>query len=510
MVNYVAKPSFSLRTLIAISLPLRYNRLFRFRKMSEARIMGIKLDWQVESEQSHVTATEDPGVIRARKLARQRLVMLIVGVAGVLLLLAAVVLWRLKQVDDQYRQDLLDTVQAEVTALRAADFDNFMAIRRSASDAFMADQQQVFDEYQTLKQTHRLELSGTVSDVEIDGLRGRVVVEEVIDGIPYNIVWFYWYYEDSGNNNQIGWRRVPDDLTFWGDKQEIKSEQARVEYRDLDEALAKALLPRLDDWMMRGCAALQCLVQPPMLRVQIVPEVPTVVEWTSDNSWTLRVTSPLVGRARADLPLSPELEETIGRKVADRLVRSVTGDAPLSAYSDTAWQRADLSRWLYGNLGFAATTETGFVESLITLYGPSVPSTLLSAVRSGATLDGTISLLTGVSMPLVAVDQLNAMDWRDFFQWRLVLEAQLLTEPNGRDAFLSLYDLETPDTVGIANSRLQNAMAAPVPQVTGAAITRDAAGQTYAYVDTTRNENGVAVAEQIQWRLIGGTWKRLS
>ena len=66
-----------------------------------------------------------------------------------------------------------------------------------------------FEAYQQLKQAHRVELTGDVLDVTIDDLRGRVVLQETIDGVPYKVVWFYWYYEDGGERDQPGWRRVP-------------------------------------------------------------------------------------------------------------------------------------------------------------------------------------------------------------------------------------------------------------------------------------------------------------
>jgi hypothetical protein len=179
--------------------------------------MGIKLDWQVESEQTQVRATDDPDARHKRRLAQRRLVLLIVGLASTLILIAALIIWRLQRVDNQLRQDLLDTVEIEVTALRLGDFANFLAIQRSASDTFLIEQSHEFEYYQTLKQSHRVQLTGKVLDAVIDGQRGRVVLQEIIDSVPYKVVWFYWHYEDGAGNDQSGWRRVPDDLTFWGD-----------------------------------------------------------------------------------------------------------------------------------------------------------------------------------------------------------------------------------------------------------------------------------------------------
>src|SRR5690606_7274368 len=112
------------------------------------------------------------------------------------------VLQRWEQVNQQLEQLLSDTVQAEVTAIRLGDLTAFEERQRSATGDWANTQRQLFDDYQTLKTTSNIVLSGHVVDAEIDGQRGRVQVEEIIDGVPYIQTWFYWRYED-------GWFHVP-------------------------------------------------------------------------------------------------------------------------------------------------------------------------------------------------------------------------------------------------------------------------------------------------------------
>ena len=126
-------------------------------------------------------------------------------------------------------------------------------------------------------------------------------------------------------------------------------------------------------------------------------------------------------------------------------------------------------------------------------------------------LDDALTALSGVTMPLLTVDQLNSLVWESFFQWRLALEPQLVTEPANSGAFLDLYDLESVAASSEAALRLESPAyaAQPVPQVVSVTIGRDAASQTYAYAETTRTENGVTVpAGTVIWRLSSGTWKR--
>jgi hypothetical protein len=478
--------------------------------------MGIKLDWQVESEQTQVRASEDPAARRQRHAARRRLILFVIVLMSLIALVGALALWRLERIDHQLRQDLIDTVQIEVTALRLGNFNNFMAIQRSSSNPFLVEQQREYEDYQRLKQVRRVELGGEVLDVAIDDRTGRVIVKEIIDGVPYKVVWYYWYYEDDGASDQTGWRRVPDNLEFWGDPGEITLDAVRVTYHGLDADLAAALAPRAQDWWTQGCVILGCLAQPPQLHIDIVAAKPVTIEWAAYDPWTLRVVSPLVERARADIPLPPDLEQAITHQIALRLVRYAAGEVVPIAASDAAWLHDDLARWLTESLlaNDGAATSTGFVGTLITQYGPGAPGTVLRALGTNSTIDEMMAAITGVGMAFVDVNQLNALNWQSFFQWRLELEASLLNGPDGSGAFLALYDLENfvlGDTAQTAQARLNDPAYAArrVPRVDAVTIARDQYGQTLAYVDTTRPDAGSAVSEQVIWRLVpGSTWKR--
>ncbi|WP_119067936.1 hypothetical protein [Aggregatilinea lenta] len=468
--------------------------------------MGIKLDWEIESEQTQARAAEDPEARRRRHAARRRLLLLILGLAVGLLIAAGAALWRLDQVDSQYRQDLLDTVEIETTALRIGDFAGFMAIQRSASDAFMLEQSRTFEDYQQIKQTHEVELPGTVVDATIDRLRGRVVVQEVIDGVPYNVVWFYWFYEDKGSTGQGGWRHVPADLTFWGDEAEITSGAAHVTYRALDADLAQALAPRLGSWWAQGCEALQCAAPPPELQVDIVAERPAALEWATYDAWTLRVTSPLVGRARADAVVPPDLNQAVAGQIASRLVRYAANDSITPPPTDAAWVADELSGWLRWQ--FTGSASGDFTRTLVAQYGAGAPGTLARTLGTQPTLDAALSAVTGQSLAQMPVETLSALDWRGFFQWRLDVEAQLLSQVDGSTALLDLYDLDISSAASEVARRIEDPTYASrtAPQVQAVNVLRDESGQTYAYVDAVRAEDGATI--QIIWRLVNGTWKR--
>ncbi len=474
--------------------------------------MGIRLDWQVESEQSRVRATEDPEARRARRAAQRRFVGWLLALAGVVLALGAGILWRLQRVETGLRQDLLDTVEIEVTALRLGDFPNFMAVQRSASESFILDQSRRFQDYQALKQAHRITLTGDVLDVAIDQQRARVMLRELIDGVPYRVLWFYWYYKDGQTSDRAGWRHVPDDLTFWGDEATIERGPVRIAYRALDQSLAEALAPRLETWWLQSCVWLGCTT-PPALRVEIVAERPSSVKWSERDPWTLRITSPLVTRARADVALTPELERTVAEEVAARLVRYAAGETTPLDTSDAAWLHADMSAWLADRL--VTPVEPGapsFVESVVARHGTRAPGLILAALRGGASLSDALAAATGSPLATMSVDQLSALQWAGFFEWRLALEARLLFEAGNQGAYLALYDPDDAYAARAAQQRLANPpVDAQIPlDVTGVTLTREGE-QTYAYVATARTVDGVTTpGETVIWRLAGGTWKRTS
>ncbi len=469
--------------------------------------MSIKLDWQIESEQTHTRATEDPLVRQRRRRAQRRFALLVLVMAGVLALIVALVIWRLRSVDERLRKDLVRTVQAEIAALRVGDFANYMAIQRSASDAFMQAQSRRFQDYQQLKQAGRVQLSGDVVNVAIDGRRGRVVLEEELDGVPYRQVWFYWYYTDSGDG-MGGWRHVPDDLTFWGAERTLDLPGGgSVRYRELDEPYAQAIAEALPNWWAELCAALRCDPPPPP-QIEIVPQRPFALSWDGDG-WTLRVSSPLVERVRADAPLPPNFAQALVEALATRLVRYAAGDDPAPYYTDIAWLRAELGRWAAAQV--LGTAGSPFIDSLSATFGPGAPLTLLSALTPTATLESALSAVTGVPMEQLSQDQLNSLAWGDFFQWRLALEPQLLVEGES-NAFLALYAQEDNYAASQAAIRLEDRRYAlqPPPTVQSVLITHER-GRTFATVSAAHYDaDGVLLQQQtIYWWLSGGTWRRL-
>ncbi len=230
--------------------------------------MGIKLDWQIEAERAYQRAGEDPVERSRRRQRRLRVLLFAVLVVGWVCTIGGLIWYRLYTVDEQLRQSLISTVQAEAATLRIGDLGSYMGMQRVAPGGDWYEQQsKMFSAYQTLKTEHALNLTGNVLDTAIDGSRGRALVEEVVDGVSYETVWYYWRY--SGTDG--GWRHVPTDFTWWGDAQSITGKTSTVNYDQLDTSFAATLADRVDKWWSQGCGYLGC-AQTPKLTVEIVPD----------------------------------------------------------------------------------------------------------------------------------------------------------------------------------------------------------------------------------------------
>ena len=85
------------------------------------------------------------------------------------------------------------------------------------------------------------------------------------------------------------------------------------------------------------------------------------------------------------------------------------------------------------------------------------------------------------------------------------MEARLLSQVDGSAALLDLYDLDMSSAASEVARRIEDPTYASrtSPQVQAVSVLRDESGQTYAYVDAIRAEDGATT--QIIWRLANGS-----
>lgn len=467
--------------------------------------MGLRLDWEIEAESTVIRGRgEDPDAARRRRAARFRLLVTVALAALIVGGVAGALLYRWNQVNRQIETLLRDTVAAEVTALRIGDWNAFARIQRSATEDWINEQRRRFDEYQRLLETNpSAQLTGHILNVTIDGQRARVQVQEIIDGVAYARTWFYWRYDaDFDGDGEIdGWRHVPPDPTFWGEAATFTGDRVRIDYRQMDAELATMMGRYFDEWLTLACDTLAC-DDLPTIQVDILSDGVTGIDWSPDDPWRLRLLSPYMDRARTDMPFDPGLRVQASNLLAERLMTHVRGGWAVNETADAAFLRDSTKNWLVGRF-LRVDPQTHLITSLVEHYDASALGLLLRLLTPDASID-VLSVVTG--RPL---DQAG-LDWRDFFDWRLTLERQLIEQQNS-ERFLALYDTRDEIVRGVAAARFGAAPSDEPLRVIHAEALPSAADGTPQRAAIVRIGEGETQREaQITFRLVNGVWLRAS
>ncbi len=453
--------------------------------------MGIKFDWEIEAEEPQIyDAGEDPDSRRQRRRARWWLFLLIFGLLAVFGLIILGITLRLRAVDEQLEDVLLDVVDAEVAALRIGDQTSFLNAQRSATADWLEMQRLNFNNYQTIKAAQDVQLTGRVVDSTIEDTRGRVIVEEIIDGVPYARVWFYWRYED-------GWRHVPPDYTFWGESATLDGEGYSIEYQAVDALVAKDVGAKLENWLTFGCSVLTC-TDLPEITVEIIPDQAVAVGWSAEDEWRLQMPSPFTRQARLDHPFDLGLQLQTANLIAERIVGQATANQP-EYPADAYYLRSAVVSWLVGRFA-QVDTNSFLIASMAQNYGDETVGRLLTSLPPNGS---TAVINTVLGTP--SLDQAN-LDWRDFFTWRLVLENELIARQDEAN-FLRLYD---DADLNVAYQRYAQGVSGVSRVVTSVMPENTTDGSTVlrAIVQVGGAENGQQ--EAVLFRLVDGLWRRLN
>lgn len=456
--------------------------------------MGIRLDWEIEAEQSHQRrAGEDPATARQRRLVRLRFLLFLLVILAIFGGVAALVLWRLRAVDAQIEQALRNTVDAEVAALRIGDYTAFSEVQRSASDEWGQIQQLLFNDYQTLKTQQDVQLTGQVLSTVVDRTRARVEVGEILNGVPYTRVWFYWRYDD-------GWRHVPPDYTFWGDVSTTQTGTVSVRYQAVDALFAQEVGTALNTWAETACATLGCTA--PQISVEIIPDETLTAAWSTTDPWLLQIPSPYVKRARTDLPFDLSQQFNIAGLVADRFVTNATNNLQMTYPADAYYLRASVIAWLVGRFA-QVDTQAFTIQSLATNYGEGSVGRLLAALQPDTSIAVLASITGGTSL-----EQAN-LDWRDFLSWRLMTEDDLIRRGDETN-FTLLYDTRDEAVRNLAYQRFREAAPQVNKIVTAVTAETGADGAPVLRATVQSGEGASATQQEVLFKLADGVWKRLN
>lgn len=459
--------------------------------------MGIRLEWEIESEQEIMQQTgEDPAAARARRLARLRF-LVVVGV--VLLLIGAVIFAvsrRLEDINRYFETLLRDAVDAEVTALRIGNERAFLAIQHQGNPNWLAFQENTFANYAQLKAERDIRLTGRILDIAVDGQRrGRVMVEEIIDGVPYVRTWSYFWFDEEG------WLHVPLDTTFWGEAGSYTGETLTVNYWEVDNPVAVDMGNRVEQWMSIGCAALSC-TELPHITIEIVPDEGITASWSPNDIWVMRVPSPYLNRTRYDTPFNFDLQRDVAELLAERLVALVSNNLQPVEYSDADYLRQSVVNWLIGRF-VQINTNSLLITSMAQNYGEAKIGELLRVLHPDSTTQ-VLPLLLGVT----TLDQAS-LDWRDYLTWRLAVEDVLIA--TGREIeFINLYDLRDEAVRTAAYQRYDANLEPEQEIVISLQLQPNGEGGPHLAATVQIGSGEFARQETILFRLVNNVWLRAS
>lgn len=322
--------------------------------------------------------------------------------ASLVAAIAIAIILRLDEIERWQLRTLHDAFNAELAALRIGDLDAFLALQHQGDEIWVKQQEEHFHETQAKP---NLNLIGEIINSEIseNGDLGIVHFREIEDGIPYERLWFYWSFEETG------WRHLPQNTELWGEATSNSSNLFEIRYFSRDELLAEELARILPEWMELGCQVLSCAEQPQLL-VEIIPDPNLILSWDHLNAWHLRIPSPLLTRMRSDQPFSPSLQRSLAELVGTQLFLT-SQIAPIESISmDDRYFRQTVYSWLLNRfLGIKEVSP--LLDSVVERYGVQ---TIASAMNDFGGLHLLPALRKATKTSLA---ELALLDWRDYLHW---------------------------------------------------------------------------------------------
>lgn len=392
---------------------------------------GIKLDWDVESErnQHRQQHTEDNKAAKKRHRNRFKILFMILFVFIFLGACGYLLIQRSSNVDAQLEARLRETVDAELASLRIGDLPTYQVLQRSASEVWVQSRLDEYFYYQELKQTDRIQQIGEVVELTISGKRGRVLIKQIIENKDIQTLWFYWHYDD-------GWYHVPADYDFWGKENTLKSDHLTLNFKDVDQTFASAIVETLDPWLTLLCLIRTC--DPSFeLIIDVIPTDMNQVGWLDPDSWHLAVPSPLTDHLIVDQPFTFETRLQMANLLSERLVNSYPALSLAPAGTDRKFLSNSLKQWLLSKW-LAAPVEQNLFTGLTNQYGDTIISSLLTQIQA----DDTIQIIEEISAtPLPAL----TIDWIDYLNHLLSQENQAILARD-ETLWLTYIELFSDDT----------------------------------------------------------------
>lgn len=451
----------------------------------------IRFEWNIESQHIDRSDGEDPLAKRRRRRDVLRLLMLMVLLLAMIALGVLIVRQRFIDVENQFAQLLQDTVKAEVAALRIGDINSWLASQAAENDSWIGQQRAAFHLYSDLKSAGDVELTGDILAVHIDGERARVLVQENVNSLPYSRLWFY-------RRTDSGWLHTAPDHSFWGADLQFDGAGVRVNYRVVDQQFAADLGRALEDWRRRACAVFDCDGLP-LFVVDVTLDSDTAVAWRDERNLRLEIRSPYLEIARADTPFDGSYQLQTSQLFAERVINAHTNYQAAAYPHDALYLRQAAIDWLaawFMNLDY----RHALLDSLAGNYGVEAVAQLLASLSA----TDSMAILQGVIPDSLAQADL---DWRDFIEWRLKLESELIAA-RAEEEWLRLYDTSEASGRRAAYARFNENAPPQAYRVVDHYIWASDAGNPQLRASVASGDASQLQEEIVSFNMVNGVWKR--
>ena len=395
--------------------------------------MGIRLDWEVESEAGWAEIGEDPAAIAARRRKRIRARNVIGVLIAVSTIVGGVFLWRTRQLNNQIRGDLDVVVAAETLALRIGDKDAFLNAQSDLAQ-WRTLQSIAYEGYQDLGE--RINVTGELINTDFGADKATVTLREELDGIAYDVLWFYEYRDEAG------WLHVPPRTDYWGASQEKATTAADFVYHERDAALVELLSLRINGWWETGCRMTNCTDKPTRPEIRIEPDPLTRLRYAPYDDDTITIPSPAISRERADGSIEPDLlqglAELLAVRWAEHTVAEQTGLPQSGEFSQATWLAGELEAWMRHAFD-ADAPPSAVLDSLTETYGQNAAEAFAIGAARIELDESPLPLLEEITE--TAAHDL-AIGWETYLTHQLKAELHLLNSGFGTEAALLYRDPE--------------------------------------------------------------------
>ena len=296
--------------------------------------MSIKLEWEVEADESPDRILHDPGNDPSFRRT-QRIRHWLIGAAITLIITTTIgVSLRLNAVEAQRAELLNATVSAELLALRIGDYTAYMRTQ-SQDEEWREHQRQAFADLSNLGT--RVIFSEEISEIIRQRDEAQIIVEATLDGEPTEITWHYAYTEH-------GWRHIQSPPEPWA-AQEHRVGNVLFRYHAIDQSVVDDLVPLIEEWQdtVQQVGDVRAL-EP--IELQLDPNIATIT-LQGDSPTVLLIPMP-ASRSHDE---TPELDHSTRVELANWLVdhwtEEILGESLLR---DDEWVRDETEaylRWVF-------------------------------------------------------------------------------------------------------------------------------------------------------------------